>query len=269
MIFIKREDIKICILRIEGTNNEDEVYYSFHRLHTRPEIIHLKQLWRDKKKLDEYQMLVIPGGFSTGDYVRAGAIFASLIRSKLEREVLNFVDEGKPMLGICNGFQVMVEMGLLPGFNKMVTESALTTNDSGRFECRPTLLKHVNNNNCIFTKNIKKDIILSIPSAHAEGKFIFSKEKQEEYVDRLIDNDMIVFRCVDKEGNYASYPWNPNGSIYNIAGICNPEGNILGLMPHPERAFYKFLHSNTRGKDIYGDGKLIFDSMLNWLERKF
>ncbi len=282
--------LKICILRIEGTNCELETSLAFKRLGASAEIVHLKQLIgavkeHERRNLMDYDVLVIPGGFSSGDYVRAGAILAARIKGALGEEIADFIDNGKPLLGICNGFQVLVEMGLLPGFvpdeKPGMQQVALTTNDSARFECRPTLIKHECKGKCMFTRGIEKGSILKMPCAHAEGKFFIAERKREEYIQWLEENDQIVFRYVDPEGNYAPYPWNPNGSIYNIAGICNPEGNILGLMPHPERAFYAFLDSEwsrmARGRrkekgeekeDIYGGGEKIFESALKSILKK-
>jgi len=239
---------------------------------------------RERRNLKDYDLLVIPGGFSSGDYIRAGAILAARIKGALGEEIEDFIESGKPILGICNGFQVLVEMGLLPGFAYEKTEmqqAALTTNDSARFECRPALIKHESKGKCVFTRGIEKGVILKMPCAHAEGKFFIAEKKREANIQLLEDNDQIVFRYVDPEGNYASYPWNPNGSIYNIAGICNPEGNILGLMPHPERAFYAFTDSEwsrtTRKRrkekeeekeNTYGDGKRIFESVLDYLRSR-
>ena len=275
--------IRVCILRIEGTNCEFETCLAFARLGASAEIVHLNQLTdavkeRDRRNLADYDLLVIPGGFSAGDYVRAGAIFAARLRGSLGDEIEEFVAEGKPILGVCNGFQVLVELGLLPGTDDGV-RAVLTTNSSAHFECRPTLIKHENRGKCIFTRGIEHGSILKMPCAHAEGRFFIANER---YVQRMEDNDQIVFRYVDPDGNYASYPWNPNGSIYNIAAICNQEGNILGLMPHPERAFYPWLDSEwwrregegkgksrgRRGKKepSYGDGKRIFESVLNYLQ---
>jgi phosphoribosylformylglycinamidine synthase len=271
---MKLSEIRVCILRIEGTNCEDEMYYSFERLGVKPELVHLKQLIKNKNLFD-YQCLMIPGGFSTGDYVRAGAIFAALIKSRLRNDIKKFVEEGYPVGGICNGFQVLVELGLLPGFDrKMNIEAVLTINDSNRFECRPTLLRHENNGNSVFTKKIPKNRVLMIPSAHAEGKFLFQKDREEKYLQKLIDNDQIVFRYVNENGEYAGYPWNPNGSFYNIAGICNPEGNVFGMMPHPERVFYRYQHPDwTRTKpelkNLDGDGKIVFESVLEYIRKRF
>jgi phosphoribosylformylglycinamidine synthase I len=271
---------KICILRIEGTNCELETSLSFKRLGASAEIVHLKQLIgavkeREMRNLNDYDLLVIPGGFSSGDYIRAGAIFAARIKGALGQEIADFIESGKPLLGICNGFQVLVEMGLLPGFSHETREMqqvALTTNDSARFECRPALIKHESRGNCVFTRGIAEGSILKMPCAHAEGKLFIAEKKREDYIQLLEENDQIVFRYVDSGGNYAPYPWNPNGSIDNIAAICNPEGNILGIMPHPERAFYAFMDPEwsrtARGRekaDNYGGGKRLFESVLDYL----
>jgi phosphoribosylformylglycinamidine synthase len=278
---LKIEEIKIAVIRIEGTNCEQESLDAFKRLGANPEFVHLKQLLNidcnkdEKRRISQFQCLMIPGGFSAGDYIRAGAIFAARIKSKLNKELKEFVKQEYPILGICNGFQVLIELGLLPGSESIVSSSpdaCLNINDSNRFECRPTLLKHENNGNCIFTSKIPKNDIRLIPSAHAEGKLLFPLDEQEKYIKKLEKNDQIVFRYVDPEGNYAGYPWNPNGSISNIAGICNYIGNVFGLMPHPERTYYKHQHPDwtiTKLNGNFGDGKDIFESILNHISKRF
>jgi len=274
------DEIKVCVLRIEGTNCEEESYLSFKRLGVKAEKVHLKQLigmdvkQQDKRNLLDYHILMIPGGFSSGDYVRAGAILAARIKSSLKHELIDFVEGGYPVLGICNGFQVLVELGLLPAFRSVmseVPEAVLTTNDSSRFECRPSFLKHVNHGKCVFTNKIDRNKIITAPCAHAEGKFLFPKEKEKELLKELIDNDQIVFRYVDKNGEYAGYPWNPNGSIFNIAGICNPQGNVFGMMPHPERVFYRYTHPNWTRKELNerGDGRAVFESAIEYVKKRF
>jgi phosphoribosylformylglycinamidine synthase len=218
---------------------------------------------------------MIPGGFSAGDYIRAGAIFAARIKSKLQQKLKEFITEEYPILGICNGFQVLIELGLLPGLNDTISpspEACLYLNDSNRFECRPTLLKHENNGKCIFTTKINKNDIRLIPSAHSEGKLLFLIDKQKEYLKKLEQNDQIVFRYVDNHGNYTGYPWNPNGSLSNIAGICNNQGTVFGMMPHPERSFYTYQHSNWTQKGLRnqkGDGQAIFESVLHYISKRF
>ncbi len=278
---MRTEDIRVCILRIEGTNCEQEMFDSFKRLGALPEMVHLKQLTSldiredERRKLSDYQILMIPGGFSSGDYIRAGAIFASRMKSKLEDQLIEFVENGYPIGGICNGFQILVELGLLPAFGTTMSarpEAVLATNASDRFECRPALLKHENSGSCVFTQKIPKDKVILAPCAHAEGQFLFPKEKEEELLKRLIDNDQIVFRYVDDKGEYAGYPWNPNGALYNIAGICNERGNVFGMMPHPERVFYRYTHPDwmrENTNDWVGDGKAVFESVLEYTAGKF
>ncbi len=278
---MKIKDIKVGVLRIEGTNCEQESYDAFKRLGANPEFLHLKQLLDmdcnedEKRDVFDYQCLMIPGGFSAGDYIRAGAIFAARIKSKLQKKLTEFAKREYPTLGICNGFQVLIELGLLPGIDGATSsspEACLYLNDSNRFECRPTLLKHENNGKCVFTSKIPKNDIRLIPSAHAEGKLLFPMGKQEEYLKKLEENDQIVFRYVDPDGSYAGYPWNPNGSISNIAGICNHCGTVFGMMPHPERTFYRHQHpdwTKTGLGNTMGDGQAIFESVLDYISKRF
>jgi phosphoribosylformylglycinamidine synthase len=278
---LKIEDIRIAVLRIEGTNCEQESLDAFKRLGSKPEFVHLKQLLHidckkdEKRDIFDFQCLMIPGGFSAGDYIRAGAIFAARIKSKLNKKLQDFVKQEYPIIGICNGFQVLIELGLLPGIDNQITQipqACLNLNDSDKFECRPTLLKHENNGKCVFTSKIQKNDIRLIPSAHAEGKLLFPLDEQEYYLNKLEENDQIVFRYVDMNGDYAGYPWNPNGSISNIAGICNNSGNVFGMMPHPERSFYNFQHPdwiNNKLPNNFGDGKAIFESALDYISHNF
>lgn len=253
--------MKVCILRMEGTNCEEETYHAFYEVGAKPEFVHLKKLARERNLFD-YDCLIIPGGFSSGDYVRAGAIFAARIRSELGNELRRFVEEGYPVGGICNGFQVLVELGLLPGINQTMGSptAVLAVNDSARFECRPSLLKHENVS--VFTRKIPLRKILEFPSAHAEGKLILREGELEE----VIRNRQIIFRYVDPDGRYAGYPWNPNGSVYNIAALSNPGRNVVGIMPHPERVFHPWTHHDRkRRKKKHGDGRAFFESVLGYL----
>lgn len=263
------KEVKVCVLRIEGTNCEDEMAEAFRMVGATSEKVHLKQLTGQapkelKRNLEDYDILALPGGFSAGDYVRAGAIFAARMRSALGPQIRKFVESEKPVLGVCNGFQILVELGLLPALDDVMSPqptAALYTNDSARFECRPTLLRNDNRGKCLFTSQVPKKKILCIPSAHAEGKLLSNDKK---FIDKLEENDQIVFRYVGPEGEDPKYPWNPNGSPSDIAGICNPAGNVLGMMPHPERVLTRFTHPDwTRGYDSEeGDGLAIFKSVM-------
>ena len=165
---MKPEDVRVCVVRIEGTNCEDEMAYAFRSVGAQAEEVHLKQLIKQApadmcRSLEDYDVLAFPGGFSAGDYVRAGALFAARIKASIGGEVKRFVEAGKPVLGVCNGFQILVELGLLPAIEETMTEqptAALYTNDSGRFECRPTVLRNDNRGKCIFTREIPEKRML-------------------------------------------------------------------------------------------------------------
>jgi len=271
---MKREEIKVCVLRVGGTNCDAETKRAFEGLGVRAEVVHVNKLVKRGKLLD-YHALIFPGGFSYGDYVRAGAIWAKWILAKLGKELKVFVDENRPILGICNGFQVLVEAGLLPGFEGMspYPEASLATNIPPGYNCRWVYLKHENHGKCLFTSKIPRGKVLRVPVAHSEGRFIFTKEKEQFLLERLYENGQLVFRYCNKDGEYADgqYPANPNGSLHDIAGVCNPEGTIFGLMPHPERAFYWWQQPDwTKQMQMpqYGDGELIFESLVIYLERK-
>jgi phosphoribosylformylglycinamidine synthase len=276
---LKRSDIKVCILRMEGTNCEQETFDAFQRLGAKPEFVHLKQLEghdipsSQRRRLDGYHILLLPGGFSAGDYIRAGAIFASRIKAAAGDDLVRFIEEGKAVGGFCNGFQIMVELGILPGLSGTMTphpEAVLHANDSGHFECRPTLLRAVNAGKCPWTSGIREGEVRLFPVAHAEGNLILPSEKMYK---QLFDSDQVVFRYCDTDGNMdAGYPFNPNGSRHNIAGICNPLGNVFGMMPHPERVFFRHTHPDWYRRKISrdeGDGRAIFESILGYVEERF
>ena len=278
---MKRSDIRVGIVYIEGTNCEEESVAFFRHLGAQAEKVHLKQLTGDvpptmKRTLDDFDLLMIPGGFAAGDYVRAGAIFAARLRSKLSRELKEYVEAGKPLFGVCNGFQVLVEAGLLPALGGTMTETpeaVLATNDSGHYECRPSYLRLENSGSCAFTRTLERGQVVTFISAHAEGKLLFPKERRAKILKDLTENDQIVFRFVDDHGRSGSYPWNPSGTTDGLAALSNREGNVFGVQPHPERCFFRHLHPDwTRAKPeqpVYGDGKAIFDGALLYVQRKF
>jgi phosphoribosylformylglycinamidine synthase I len=266
-------DIKVCVMRVGGTNCDAETQRAFQELGAHVETVHVNELIKRRSLLD-YSVLVFPGGFSFGDYVRAGVIFARHLSAILSRDMQTFVDEGRPILGICNGFQILVEYGLLPGFEGISAypEATLTTNEPQGFKCQWVYLKQENRGKCAFTNKIPAGQVLRMPIAHGEGRLLFPKEKEQALLKKLVDEDMLVFRYCTKDGQAADgkCPANPNGSFYDIAGICNHEGNIFGLMPHPERAMYWWQQPDwTRETQMpqYGDGKLIFQSIIDKLKR--
>jgi len=270
---MKETGIRVCILRVAGTNCDAETKRAFEDLGVNAEIVHLNRLVKEKTLFD-YNALVFPGGFSYGDYVRAGAIWAKGIVAKLGRDLKKFVEHEKPVLGVCNGFQVLVEAGLLPGFDGVseYPQAALATNEPIGYRCMWVHLKHENSGRCVFTQKIPKEKVLRIPIGHAEGRFMFPKEKEKGYLQGLYDNDELVFRYCNERGEYAEgrYPVNPNGAFHDIAGICSPDGTVFGLMPHPERAYYGWqLPDWTKREHApkYGDGRLIFESMTEYLTK--
>lgn len=263
---------KICITFIEGTNCEDETARAFKMAGAEAEKVHLKQLTgncseKRKRKLSEYDALIFPGGFSAGDYVRAGAIWTARIQSKLRKELENFLDEDKVVGGICNGFQVLTSLGLLPG----KVEAALTMNESAKFESRFVYLKNLRK--CSFTYNLDIGEVRCFPIGHAEGRLTFKPGKKKKALKTLKDNSQIMFKYVKEDGSPAKgrYPKNPNGSADDIAGICNQEGNVFGLMPHPERILNKFNHyAWTREKNLKreGEGLAVFESLVDYIKKE-
>jgi len=271
---MKKEEIRVCIMRVGGTNCDAETKRAFDDLGVKAEIVHLNEMVKRGNLLD-YSTLVFPGGFSYGDYVRAGAIWAKGTLAKLSSDLRRFVEKRRPVLGICNGFQVLVEAGLLPGFEGIseYPEATLATNVPIGYHCNWIYVKHENSGKCLFTQEIQKGKVLRMPVAHAEGRFLFSKEMEDVHLKRLYDNDQLVFRYCNESGEYAdgAYPINPNGALHGIAGICDPTGTIFGLMPHPERAFYGWqLPDWTKEEKMpkYGDGRLVFKSMVEYLMKE-
>ncbi len=260
--------MKACVLLIEGTNCEDDALKAFNKVGFKTEKVHLKQLIGDcvkerRRNLADYDTLFIPGGWSAGDYIRAGAIFAARLKTRLGPELADFVDSGKYVIGVCNGFQVLVESGLLPGFNGMSEEpeAVLAINANSSFQCRPIYVRH--ENQCSITKGIELGKIMQLPVAHAEGRLTFG-DKKDEALAKLEKNKQIIFKYCNEKGAPANgvFPTNPNGATADIAGISNPKGNVLGMMPHPERVIEYYQHADwTRKNYKVGDGLQFFKSI--------
>jgi phosphoribosylformylglycinamidine synthase subunit PurQ / glutaminase len=272
---VARENLRIALMSIEGTNCDEELRNALHELGARPEIVHLKQFEgrvepKMRRRLSDYQMLFIPGGFSAGDYVRAGAIMAARLRTSLGPQLEEFIHSGRLVGGVCNGFQVLVELGLLPGRpggHLGAPEAALLANASGHFECRPTYLRWEGGRFAPL-KVIPTGTVLYAPTAHAEGQLTFDGDPNRR-AKELERDGQVIFRYVRPDGRADGYPWNPNGSVGGIAGLTNPEGNVFGLMPHPERAFSRILHPDwTRSGTAEGpgDGHRFFSALLDHAE---
>jgi len=256
---------KTLILYGYGINCDNETQYGFELVGAEAEKVHVNQLINGEKQLRDYQILAIPGGFSFGDDVGAGKVLATKIKYNLAAEFSEFIKEGKLIIGICNGFQVMVKLGILPGFNGSYDrqEVTLTFNDSGKFEDRWVYLKMNQKSQCIWAKGTET---IYLPVRHGEGKFVSRDDKVRE---RLIEQNQIVAQYTDEKGNLSGYPFNPNGSELNIAGICDETGRIFGLMPHPEAFLFPQNHPRwTREKIQEGEGLKIFKNAVNFVKNK-
>lgn len=232
---------KVCVIRADGTNCDLETFYAFEKAGASCHMVHVNQLRSGEERLADYQILALPGGFSYGDDVHSGKILAVELTSFLKESLQEFVDGKKPVLGICNGFQVLVRTGLLPDRRPGEIKCTLMNNDSGRFECRWISLR-VEESPCIFTRGLSGNI-MSVQVAHGEGRF-YAESQQLEAIE---SSARVVFRYVGPGGAPTMvYPHNPNGSLNSIAGICDRTGLVLGLMPHPERFVDIYQHPNWR-----------------------
>lgn len=238
---------RALILLAQGTNRDHDVAEALSLAGADPEIVPLNHLREKRGSIQGYQMLVLPGGFSYADALGAGKLFAIDLEAYFKEEVANFVALGKPVIGICNGFQALVKAGILPGAaepNAAAPQATLTFNACGHFECRWVTLEPVSET-CIWTKGMAG--LVTCPVAHAEGNF---QVPDEAVLATLQSRGQIALRYVRPDGTPAdgAYPANPNGSAEDIAGICNPLGNVLGLMPHPENHIHPWQHPQwTRG----------------------
>jgi len=265
-------NVKVCILRSAGTNCDRETGFAFEKAGASVDYVHINRMASGEARLSDYGIIAFPGGFTYGDDVAAGKIFANELKYKLGDDIRDFLKEGKLIIGICNGFQILVKAGLLPGNDGMVQDASLVINDSGKFEDRWVYLKSQvlkvsrSRNKCVWTRNLPG--IIYFPVAHGEGKFI---TRDKTTLARLKKNGQIVFRYCDSDGNNAGYPDNPNGSIGDIAGICDDTGRVLGLMPHPERHVELMQHPRwtSRDKKLKGEGLLIFKNGVDYIKKYF
>jgi phosphoribosylformylglycinamidine synthase len=231
---------RVLILHATGTNRDHDAALACELAGGAPEIVHVNQLLAGERRLADYHMLVIPGGFSYGDDLGAGTLWALDLRRRLGDDLARFIAEGRPALGICNGFQALVKSGLLPGLDwasggeRPVT---LTYNASGHFECRWVYLEPNPRSACLFTAGLAEPIYC--PVAHGEGRLLARDQATRR---ALIDDGLVALTYVTADGGPAAYPLNPNGSELAIAGLCNPAGNLLGLMPHPEDHIFAWQH---------------------------
>lgn len=226
-----------------------ETVFALELAGSKVDLVHINQLVNKKKTLKDYDILVIPGGFTYGDDISAGKIMANELKYRLQEEVTEFISQEKLVLGICNGFQVLAKLGLLP-YGKIGEQTiTLTNNVSGAFQCEWINLTTASEK-CIFTKGLQE---FELPIAHAEGRFVTPENMLKE----LTANNQIAVR-------YKEY--NPNGSLDNIAGICDPTGRIFGLMPHPERFIFSTQHPRWTKEKKEPQGLTIFQNAVNYIQ---
>jgi phosphoribosylformylglycinamidine synthase subunit PurQ / glutaminase len=253
---------RILIVRAPGTNCDQETAHAFQLAGGLPDVLHVNRLLEKPSLLDDYQVLCVPGGFSYGDDVAAGKILANQFRLHLAEPLMRFREQGKLMLGICNGFQVLIKAAVLPSSGQDAPVATLAWNDSGRFEARWVHLA-VQGDRCVMLEGIES---LYLPVAHAEGKFVAGDPRQ---LAQLGSAGQLVLRYVvpdDGGRGPAPYPWNPNGSMADVAGICDPTGRVLGLMPHPERYVQRTQHPRWTRQQLpdAGDGLAVFRNAVRY-----
>jgi len=255
-------EVRALVLRAAGVNCDMETRHALELAGAKADRVHVNRLIEDKSLLDRYHIVVFPGGFSYGDDVAAGRILANQIVHHLADPIRRFIDDGKLVLGICNGFQVLVKMGVLPGNGAFKQEHVtITYNDSGKFEDRWVHLLP-QTDRCVFIEPQRQ---IYLPVAHGEGKVVTADAATLE---RLKSDGYIAYKYVGPDGEEGPYPINPNGSVESIAGLTDSTGRVMGLMPHPERFVRRTQHPHwTRlGEDLDPDGIKIFRNAVRYAQ---
>lgn len=277
---------RVLVLKTEGTNCDEELSYAFKIAGGDPKIVHVNELREKSESLKDYNILAIPGGFSYGDDIVSGKILALELTSFFSEELKNFIERKDTLIiGICNGFQVLIRTGLLPFRTIGKMQVTLSNNDKGRFECRWIDLNIEQDSKCVFLNNSAAKQFnnghISLQVAHGEGRFFAEKS----IIEKVKKEKLVAFRYIDSFGKPTQkYPDNPNGSLNAIAGICDTTGRILGLMPHPERFVRIEQHPNWRRmkmkgsirqvedtqrgtQDLRPQGLPIFENMIKYVQR--
>ncbi|MFH1504762.1 MAG: phosphoribosylformylglycinamidine synthase I [Candidatus Omnitrophota bacterium] len=247
---------KVLIIRTAGTNCDKESEFAFKKAGAQTFLYHINRV-KNEKNLSDYQILCLPGGFSYGDDLGAGKILSLEFIYWLKEQLKKFIDKGGLILGICNGFQVLVRTGILPDldFKQKVT---LTFNDSARFEDRWVYLKVESKS--IWFKGLPE--IINLPVAHGEGKFY----TESDILDKIENKAQAALRYVREDAKPGQYPFNPNGSLNDIAGITDSSGKILGLMPHPERFIFRHHSPFWKDQEVFPFGLKFFENAITYFK---
>lgn len=252
----------VFVLKSAGTNCDEETRLAFRHAGAHAEIGFSNEFFGNTEIFKRTHIIVLPGGFSYGDDIAGGRVWASELKHFYFDRLNDFIRQGKLIIGICNGFQVLVKLGLLPALGGMNDQTvSLIGNDSARYEDRWVYLKPRKSRSVFISDT---GCLIHIPVAHAEGKFIAG---DEAILRDLFGNDQVVFQYVAANGDMAGYPSNPNGSVRNIAGICDTTGRVLGMMPHPERAVLRTHFPNWRrsGKKAVLTGSAIISGAIDYV----
>ncbi len=258
---------RALVLRTAGTNCDQETKHAFELAGAATELAHINWLSASDKPLENVQILALPGGFTYGDDIAAGKILAVELMNSMREHLRDFLFDGGVVIGICNGFQVLVKTGLLPDARILSAADrplTLTHNDSGKFEARWVRLQTAHNTVSIFAN---PDEALEMPVAHGEGKLV---ARDAEVVKHLIDAGQVVYRYASAAGGVPVYPDDPNGSVDSIAGICDKTGRVLGLMPHPERYVAGYQHprwTRENRANAEGDGLRVFRRAVEYFKK--
>jgi phosphoribosylformylglycinamidine synthase subunit PurQ / glutaminase len=257
---------RVLILHADGTNRDHEAAQAFTAAGACAEIVHINQLRVKEKRWDTYQILALPGGFTYADALGSGKLWALDLNTYFNEEVRTFVESGKPVIGICNGFQALVKSGLLPDRQSAVSnqKSTLTFNAEGHFECRWVTLKS-QSQVCVWTRDLSE--LIECPVAHGEGRFMLEDDRD---LATLATQDQIALIYAQADGTSANgaYPINPNGSIGDVAGVCNPRGNVLGLMPHPEDHIAAYQHPRWARGESGRLGLRLFENGVRYAQER-
>lgn len=252
----------VAILKAEGTNFDEETFEAFNLAHANAKILLMSEVLKKPSVLSGFEILDIPGGFSYGDDLYSGKIWANELNSHLKYALAGFIKRGGLIIGVCNGFQVLVRCGILPGFGTLNETIGLIYNQKNKFECRWVNIK-LQDNRCVFLNGQTLEGML--PVEHGEGRFIV---KDDAVAKKLRDNQQIVFQYCDSLGAPTqTYPFNPNGSVQAIAGICDTSGQVFGMMPHPEHFMYDYQYPNWRREKKEPFGIKIYENAVAFLKR--